>query len=124
TIGDKFKTASEYQADANKSARNIIELENTVSRQNNKIGSLSTDLSNAKDELEQTKQQLQNFEDITDGDTQAIVSSINTILDSIESLEELIEGVEGLITPEDVQQITTNKNDIAMLVTDVQTNTN
>lgn len=124
TVGDKFKTASEYQHEMNQSQKSVIDLKNTVERQNSKIGVLSTDLSNAKDELEQTKQQLQNFEDITDGDIQAIVSSINTILDSIESLEELIEGVEGLITPEDVQQITTNKNDIAMLVTDVQTNTN
>ena len=121
-IGDKFKSLDEYQADANKSAQNIIDLENMVSRQNNKIGTLSTDLSNAKNELEQTKQQLQDFENITDGDIQAIVNSINTILGSIQSLEDIIGNLDGLITPEDVQQITTNKNDIATLVTDVQTN--
>ena len=94
-IGDKFKNLDEYQADANKSARNIIELENTVSRQNNKIGSLSTDLSNAKTELEQTKQQLQDFENITDEDLIAITSSINTILASIDQLEQLIQDIPG-----------------------------
>ena len=92
-IGDKFKNLDEYQADANKSARNIIELENTVSRQNNKIGSLSTDLSNAKTELEQTKQQLQDFENITDEDLIAITSSINTILTTIDQLEQLMQDI-------------------------------
>ena len=121
-IGDKFKNLDEYQADANKSAKNIIELENTVSRQSQKIGTLNVDLNNAKDELEQTKQQLQDFENITDGDIQAIVSSINTILGSIQSLEDIIGDLDGLITPEDVQQITTNKNDIIALNADVDEN--
>src|SRR5690625_2796611 len=32
-IGDKFKTLDEYQADANKSSRRVVDLENTVERQ-------------------------------------------------------------------------------------------
>lgn len=108
TIGDKFKTTAQYNYEANKAQQNVMELQQTVSRQSRKIGSLTVDLTNAKDELEQTKQQLQDFENITDGDIQAITSSINTILGSISQLEELVGKIEGVVTPDEIQQMKEN----------------
>ncbi len=119
TIGDKYRTLTQYQSELRKSQRGITDLQGAVSRQSARIGELSTDLTTAKEELETTKQQLQNFENITDGDIQAITSSINTILGSIEQLEGLVEGIEQVVTPEELQII---KNDIQANTQGVQTN--
>ena len=95
TIGDKYRTLTQYQSELRKSQKSAADLQKAVSRQSSKIGALNTDLENAKDELEQTKQQLQDFENITDEDLIAITSSINTILASVDQLEQLIQDIPG-----------------------------
>ncbi len=119
TIGDKFKTTAQYNYEANKAQQNVVELRNTVSRQSSKIGTLTIDLTTAKEELEATKQQLQDFENITDGDIQSITSTLGSVISSLDEIEELIEGIEQVITPEELQQI---KNDIQSNTEGVQTN--
>ncbi len=119
TIGDKFKTTAQYNYEANKAQQNVVELRNTVSRQSGKIGALTIDLTTAKEELETTKQQLHDFENITDGDIQSITSTLASVISSLDDLEELIEGFEQVITPEELQAI---KNDIQNNTQGVQTN--
>lgn len=119
TIGDKYRTLTQYQNELRKSQRGITDLQGAVSRQSARIGELSTDLTTAKEELKATKQQLQDFESITDGDIQAITSTLGDVISSLDEIEELIDGIEQVITPEELQQI---KNDIQANTEGVQTN--
>ncbi|WP_062105208.1 phage tail spike protein [Bacillus niameyensis] len=95
TIGDKFKTTAQYNYEANKAQQNVVELQQTVSRQSNKIGTLTVDLTSAKTELEATKQRLENYENITDEDIISISNSIESVVGSIERLEQMIEDIPG-----------------------------
>lgn len=120
TIGDRFPTASQYQYEANKAQKEVADLKGTISRQNTKIGTLSVNLSSTKDELEATKQQLQNFEQITDQDLINITNSITTILDTVDQLEQVVDGLQEVVTPAEIQQM---KDDIQTNKTAIQTNT-
>lgn len=100
SFGDQFKTASQYQNEANKVQKNVVELQNTISRQTNKIGSISTELSLTKEELDTTKQmlrqtqeRLESYENITDGDITAINQSVNDLLDAIDDIEQAIADI-------------------------------
>lgn len=77
TIGDKFKTLSEYQSDANKSAQQVNELENVVSLQSKKISGLQTELETVNN---------------------AVVDINQAIIDSdLPGLEQAISDLEGAI---------------------------
>jgi len=131
TIGDLFKTATQYQNEANKVQANVLELRNTVSRQTNKIGSISTELSLAKEELNTTKEMLQltqerleNYESITDGDIATILESVSDLLEVTENLDSAIDNIpsyavastttDGLMSKEDKTKLDDLQNyDIA-----------
>src|SRR5699024_7784966 len=51
-IGDKFKSLDEYQADANKSARKVVDLENIVDSQGRRVNELSQSAKNAQEEIQ------------------------------------------------------------------------
>ncbi len=100
TFGDKLKKASEYQNEANKAQYKVVELQNTISQQTSRIGSISNELNNTKNELATTKQtleltqkQLQNFESVTDGDITAISQSVSDLLDAIDDIEQAIADI-------------------------------
>ncbi|WP_313429992.1 phage tail spike protein [Siminovitchia terrae] len=120
TIGDRFATASQYQYEANKAQKEVTDLKGTISRQNSKIGTLSVNLSDTKNELEATKQQLQNFEQITDQDLISITNSINTILGTVDQLEQVVDELQGVVTPAEIQQM---KDDIQVNKANIQANT-
>lgn len=100
TIGDLFKTATQYQNEANKVQDNVTELKNTVTRQTNKIGSISNELLTTKEELVTTKQTLQQtqerietYENVTDSDITAISQSVSDLIDIIEDIQETVDNV-------------------------------
>ncbi|MEK4750412.1 phage tail spike protein [Niallia sp. FSL W8-0177] len=100
TFGDRLKKASEYQNEANKAQYKVVELQNTISQQTSRIGSISNELNNTKNELATTKQtleltqkQLQNFESVTDGDITAISQSVSDLLVAIYDIEQAIADI-------------------------------
>lgn len=61
TIGDKFKTQTDYQVDLNKSARNIVLLEDDVVGLRRQQGTIRTSLSEAQENLTVVQQTLANI---------------------------------------------------------------
>ncbi|PFL21657.1 lysin [Bacillus cereus] len=87
TIGDKLKTLNQYQSDMNASSQKVVELQQTVSRQSNKIGSLSTNLEQAEQELQALKLAVE------DADLEKIVQLVSDLGDSLEKIEEEIQNL-------------------------------
>jgi phage minor structural protein len=110
TIGDKFKTLNQYQSDLKISSQQVVELQNTVSRQSNKLGSLSTNLENAEKELQALKEGIEN------ADLKGIVQLIS---DLEESLKKIKEEMQNLPTTESIEKINkdvaTNSNNITQI---------
>lgn len=95
TIGDKFKTLSEYQSDANKSAQKVVDLQNTVIRQSQTIAVLKTELTavdNAVKEVQQT---------IAENDIPALEQAVSDLQTAIQNLNNAIGQIPtyGLATP-------------------------
>ncbi|WP_346208400.1 phage tail spike protein [Caldifermentibacillus hisashii] len=95
TIGDKFKTLSEYQNEANKSAQKVVDLQNTVSRQSQTIAVLKTELTavdNAVKEVQQT---------IAENDIPALEQAVADLQAAIQNLNNAIGQIPtyGLATP-------------------------
>ena len=59
-IGDKFKSLNDYQADANKSAMKIVDLENTVERQSKTISTIRNEMNNVETNLSDLQQVVAN----------------------------------------------------------------
>ncbi|MGG5740468.1 phage tail spike protein [Bacillus cereus group sp. IBL03679] len=104
TIGDELKTLYQYQSDLKKSSQEIINLQYTVSGQVTKINSLSTNLTEAKNELEILKEAIGN------ADLKEIFNLISGLGDKLEQIEG---EIQGLPTTEVIGEIQS----------DVQTNT-
>lgn len=104
-IGDKFKNLDEYQADANKSQALIIELENTVERQSQRIVHIQTEIDNVSDSLNDLANAFNN------ADIPEIENAIGNLADAVENLIEAVDNIpnyglatvnsDGLMSKED-----------------------
>lgn len=86
-IGDKFKTLNDYQADANKSARKVVDLENIVSNQSARIGNLITQVNNVNTEIGNVQQS------IIDADLEELPSAISALETAINNLNDALDGI-------------------------------
>lgn len=87
TIGDKFKTLSEYQNEANKSAQKAVDLQNAVNRQSQTIAALKTELTavdNAVKEVQRT---------LSENDIPAIEQAVTELQTAIQNLNSAIEQI-------------------------------
>lgn len=105
TIGDKFKTLSEYQSDANKSAKQVVDLQNTVSRQSQTIAALKTELTavdNAVKEVQQTltENDIPALEQAV-ADLQTAITNLNDAIDEIPDYGPVTTTTDGLMTATD-----------------------
>lgn len=85
SIGDKLKTLNQYQSESNKSSQRITELQFTVSRLNTQIGSLSTSLNNAEQEIKDLTAAVE------DADLQGIIKSVSDLGNTLKKIEEEIQ---------------------------------
>src|SRR5690625_975747 len=79
-IGDKFKNLDDYQADANKSARKVVELENIVDMQSKRVTQLSQAAKIAQQKIEDLQSIIENA-DIEDLDQ--VLIQINSQLSGL-----------------------------------------
>ena len=86
-IGDKFKTLDEYQADANKSARKVIELESTVETQSKKMREQSQIIKQAQEELETVRAMVENIDAENIEETLALITQ--QLIDISETLNHI-----------------------------------
>lgn len=86
-IGDKFKTLKEYQADANKAARRVVELEDIVSRQSQRIGQLLQELENVNDEINDV------VEIIESTDLEQLPDAVRDLEQAIVNLQEVLDDI-------------------------------
>jgi len=105
TIGDKFKTLSEYQSDANKSVKQVVDLQNTVSRQSQTIAALKTELTavdNAVQEVQQalTENDIPALEQAVI-DLQTAITNLNDAIDEIPDYGPVTTTTDGLMTATD-----------------------
>lgn len=119
SVGDVFKTSSQYQNEANKAKQNVVNLQNTVSKQIIRIGALSTDLENAKNHLNSTKEILTKYQELTDQDIISITNSIDSVLASINDLNQLIEDLQSVVSVEEIQQMQTDISNNASAIESV-----
>ncbi|EMY5504743.1 phage tail protein [Bacillus wiedmannii] len=96
TIGDKLKTLNQYQSDSKKSAQKVVELQYTISKQNEKINYLSTSLNDAEKLLQSLNDAVEN------ADLQKI---IQTVSDLQETLKQIKNEIQSLPTAEVIAQI-------------------
>lgn len=87
TIGDKFKNLSEYQHDANKAARQVVELEGIVSSQSQRIGQLLNQIDNVNNEIDNVKNIIEN------ADLEELPSAINTLEQALQDLNEALDSI-------------------------------
>ena len=86
-IGDKFKTLDEYQHDANKSARQVVELEGIVSSQSQRIGQLLSQINNVNNEIDNVKQIIDN------SDLEELPEAINSLEQAIQDLNDALDDI-------------------------------
>src|SRR5690625_2554837 len=105
TIGDRFKKASEYQRDALKAERKVVELEGIVSSQSQRIGQLLNEINNVNNEIDNVKQIIDN------SDLEELPEAINSLEQAIQDLNDAIDAIpiydkatpqsDGLMSKED-----------------------
>lgn len=86
-IGDKFKTLDEYQHDANKAARQVIELESIISSQSQRIGQLLNQIGNVNNEIDNVKNVIEN------ADLEELPNAINSLEQAIKDLNEALDSI-------------------------------
>lgn len=86
-IGDKFKTLDEYQADANKSARKVVELESRVEVQSRTISTIKNEVINVEDHLDTLQQA------INDADIEGLPDAISGLEQAINDLNDALDGI-------------------------------
>lgn len=114
TIGDKFKDLEEYQRDANRSARKVIDLENIVGNQTERIGQLLGQVNDVNTEMTNVKQiidsaDLPELNDAIDG-LQGAINDLNEALDGIPIYGPVTQTENGLMTAEDKIKLDGLKN--------------
>ncbi len=86
-IGDKFKSLDDYQADANKSAQKVVDLETTVNRQSQRLASIQTELKNVDNIIED----LNNA--IGDADIPALEDAISNLNQAVSNLTDAVNAI-------------------------------
>nr|DAE10372.1 MAG TPA: tail protein [Siphoviridae sp. ctwrX9] len=127
-IGDKFKSLNEYQADANKSARQVIDLQNRVDSQNKVIANIKNEFDNVETNLEDLQKVVENadLEDLPEaiGALQKAINDLNEALEEIPVYEPVTHEKDGLMTSIDKIKIDlisiTQAIDLDQLYQDVQ----
>src|SRR5690625_77562 len=86
-IGDKFKGLDDYQADANKSARKVVELEEITEIQRRRIIEIRNEVINVEDNLQQLQQVIDeaDLEELP-GAVQALEQAINSLNDALDDI--------------------------------------
>src|SRR5690625_1942802 len=87
TIGDRFKKASEYQRDALKAERKVVELEGIVSSQSQRIGQLLNEINNVNNGIDNVKQI------IDSSDLEELPEAINALEQAIQDLNDALDGI-------------------------------
>jgi len=104
-IGDKFKSLDEYQADANKSARKVVDLENIVDSQSRTIATIKNEVSNVETNLGDLQQAIENadLEDLPDAISalEQAINNLNDALDGIPIYGPVTPTEDGLMTSSD-----------------------
>lgn len=95
TIGEKYKTLSQYQVEANKSIQKVVELENIVNQQSQTIGTLKTELNEVNSAVITVQQALE------DGDIDALNVALEALETAVQNLQTAIENmpIYDLATP-------------------------
>ncbi|AJG59159.1 MULTISPECIES: phage tail spike protein [Bacillus] len=96
TIGDELKTLNQYQNDLKKSAQKVVDLQYTISRQNEKINSLSTSLVEAEKLLQSLNEAIEN------ADLKMIIQSVSDLKGALKQIEK---EIQNLPTGEAIVQI-------------------
>lgn len=109
TIGDKYQTASQYQADLNKSRKSVENIQAIVANQTQTIGSLKSQISNVNIALGNID------EKVNDADIPGLQQAILNLNDVVDALNESIGNIpsyslateltDGLMPKEDKQKI-------------------
>lgn len=109
TIGDKYQTASQYQADLNKSRRSVENIQAIVANQTQTIGSLKSQINNVNIALGNID------EKVNDADIPGLQRAILNLNDVVDELNESIGNIpsysltteltDGLMPKEDKQKI-------------------
>src|SRR5690625_4098124 len=104
-IGDMPKTLTDYQVELNKSASKVVDLENTVSRQSQRLGQLVGEINNVNTEITNVQNlinnvDLENLPDAIQSLEQAI-SDLNDALDGIPIYDVATETQDGLMSAAD-----------------------
>lgn len=109
TIGDKFKTANEYQSDLNKSNQKVVELQELVENQSTRLVTLAKDYVAISQNIEKVQLTLTN---INAENLPQELQNINDVLEGIqESIEELpiydlaTSEIAGLMSSEDKNKL-------------------
>lgn len=114
TIGDKYQTASQYQADMNKSKKSVDNLRNAVANQTQTIGTLKTQIVNVNTAVENI-----NLE-ISESDIPGLKQAVNNLNDVVDALNESIGGIpvydvatvnkDGLMSSQNVVKLNSLQN--------------
>lgn len=95
TIGDKFKTLSEYQRESNRNTARVAELQEKVNRQAEIIGDLNTTVSNVNDVVNAVNIK------VGEADLPGLNQTIVDLNNAIVNLNDVVESIPsyGLATP-------------------------
>lgn len=127
TVGDQFKTASEYQDEANRSANQVIELQSIVDFQARRIVSLRQELKAVDESVENVNKAIEEM------DIDALNEAIVILEQAIQNLHQAIEQIpsygpvthekDGLMLAADKQKLdkitVTNEVDLDALVQEI-----
>jgi len=86
-IGDMPKTLTDYQVELNKSASKVVDLENTVSRQSQRLGQLVGEISNVNKEITNVQQLINNV------DLEHLPDAIQSLEQAISNLNDALDGI-------------------------------
>ncbi|MBT2601429.1 MULTISPECIES: phage tail spike protein [unclassified Oceanobacillus] len=109
TIGDKFRTLEEYQAEAQKSARKVQDLENTVESQSRRIATIQNEFSTVENNMENLQQIIENADipglEGAISSLEQSISDLNEALDSIPIYEPATSTQDGLMSASDKSKL-------------------
>lgn len=111
SIGDKFKTRSEYQSEVNKSAERVSELQNRLAAQGRQLGDITSQLAEAKLTVNQIQTDLQDVDiENLPAELQSISLQLSGLQSTLSDIEQAIDSVpvygpanstiDGLLTAE------------------------
>lgn len=113
TIGEKYKTLTQYQVEANKSTQKVVELENVVNQQSQTIGTLKTELNEVNNAVITVQKALE------DADIDALNVALEALETAVQNLQTAIENmpIYDLATPLDDGLMSANDKSKLDLIT-------